>query len=180
MGIPRRERALVLCGMMGSGKSSVGRRLARRLGWEFIDTDSRIESTRGRSVAEIFSNEGEAVFRRFEREVLADLPCRAAVIALGGGTMLAEENRDVLRRKGTLVWIDAAPEVLAARIRSIGPRPLLAGLDREGRIERLRELRAEREAAYAEADLRVRTDECQSPEEACGVVLRALGWEPSA
>ena len=179
MGSAERDRALLLCGMMGVGKTQVGRLLASRLGWEFVDTDERIETGLGRPVARIFADAGEAAFRALEREVLERLPAQSAVIALGGGAVVASENRDVLRQRGTLVWLDAEPEVLAARIGDGEERPLLAGLDAEARVARLRELRAEREPAYACADLRVATDD-STPESVCDQVLAALGWEDAA
>lgn len=179
MGSAGRDRALLLCGMMGAGKSQVGRLLASRLGWEFVDTDERIEAGQQRSVARIFAEEGEAAFRALEREVLEGLPARSAVIALGGGAVVAAGNRDLLRERGTLVWLDAEPEVLAERIGDASERPLLAGLDAEARVARLRELRAEREPAYARAGVRVPTDG-STPERVCDRVLAALGWEDAA
>jgi shikimate kinase len=179
MGSAGRDRALLLCGMMGVGKTQVGRLLASRLGWEFVDTDERIESGQKRSVARIFAEEGEQAFRALEREVLEQLPGQAAVIALGGGAVVAPENRALLRERGTLVWLDAEPEVLAARIGEREERPLLAGLDAEARVVRLRELRAEREPSYACADLRIATDDT-TPQRVCDGLLAALGWEDAA
>lgn len=169
----------MLVGMMGSGKTSVGRLLARRLGWEFIDTDELVEAEGAQAIAEIFAREGEARFRARERKVLEALPRQNAVIALGGGAPVCASNRALLRSKGTLVWLDAQPEALAARVGPAAGRPLLAGLDGRGRLERIRALRAEREAAYAECDLRVPTDDC-TPQQVCNAVLSALGWEDAA
>ena len=166
----------MLCGMMGSGKTDVGRLLAERLDWEFVDTDDQIEREQARSVAEIFAEEGEPSFRAHERAVLERLPARRAVVALGGGAVVAAENRALLREHGTVVWLDAEPEVLARRIGAGAARPLLADLDAEERVERLRELRAEREPFYADAGLRVATDDRTLPE-VRDAVLRALGWE---
>jgi shikimate kinase len=174
-----RDRTLLLAGMMGAGKSSVGKLLAARLGRPFIDTDDRIAARAGRSLPEIFAGEGEAGFRARERAVLAELPESGAVIALGGGAPVADENRRLLRGKGVLVWLDARPETLAQRVGEAAGRPLLAGLDGPGRTERLRHLREERASAYAGADLRVETDG-RTPEEVCAEVLRALGWERAA
>jgi shikimate kinase len=171
--------ALLLTGMMGAGKTTVGRLLARRLGWDFLDTDTCIEERLGLRVSEIFARQGEASFRAAERAVLADLPERSAVIALGGGALIADENRALARAKGTVVWLTADPGTLGERIAPDGDRPLLAGLDAHGRSERLRGLAAEREPAYAEAHLRVATDGC-TPEQVCEAVLKALGWEEHA
>lgn len=179
MGRATRDRALLLTGMMGAGKSSAGRALAARLGWEFIDTDERVERRAGLSISELFQSEGEAHFRRFEREVLCELPDRRAVVALGGGAVVSDQNRRILRAKGVLVWLDARPETLAERVAEDGERPLLAGAVGAARVERLRSLQAERAGAYARADVRVETDG-KSPAEVCQAVLRALGWECAA
>jgi shikimate kinase len=158
---------------MGSGKSRVGRALASRLGWDFVDTDERVEKAAGMRISEIFAREGEAAFRRLESEALAALPARRCVVALGGGAVVSADNRRVLREKGRLVWLDAAPETLAERIGDSQKRPLLAGLDAEGRVARLAQLRAERLAAYSEAELHVRTDGL-SVEESAAAVHAAL------
>ena len=179
MGRAKRDRTILLSGMMGSGKSSVGRALAERLGWEFIDTDERVESERGLKVEEIFRQQDEAAFRQLERSVLESLPSRNAVVALGGGAVIAAEIRSLLRTKGTLVWLEAKPETLAARIGNTDSRPLLAGAEGAGRIERLRTLQSERAEAYASAEVRVSTDE-KNVEEVCSAVLVALGWEKAA
>ncbi len=179
MGSARRDRSILLTGMMGTGKTSVGRLLGRRLGWRFIDTDERVEAHAAVPVRTIFERDGEARFRELERAVLEELPTRRAVIALGGGAVVAAENRTLLRDKGTLVWLDADPEVLAARLPADDERPLLAGLEGAARVERLRQLRNERLAAYRSAELRVATDD-RTPEAVCAAVLCALGREDAA
>ena len=169
-----RDRSVLLTGMMGAGKSRVGRALASRLGFEFVDTDALVEKAAGMTVAEIFAREGEAGFRKRERAVLAGLPERRCVVALGGGTVVAEENRALLRGKGHLVWLDAPPEVLVERIGDARDRPLLAGLDRAGRIAKLAALAAERAPAYAQAELRVATDG-RPVDGICAEIAAALG-----
>ena len=164
---------VLLAGMMGSGKSAVGGILARRLGWRFIDTDREIEASARASVAQIFANEGEPRFRERERDALRALPASGAVVALGGGAVVEAGNREILAAKGTLVWLDASPEALAARTGADSGRPLLAGLDREGRIARLRDLAAARRPAYAQAALRIDTDG-RTPREVAEAVLQAL------
>lgn len=158
MGSSERDRCVLLCGLMGSGKSRVGRALASRLGWDFVDTDERVERTAGMKIAEIFARDGEAAFRRLESEALAALPTQRCVVALGGGAVISAENRRVLREKGTLVWLDAAPETLVQRMGESQKRPLLAGLDRAARVARVAALREERLSAYSDAAIRVVTD----------------------
>lgn len=150
---------IVLVGLMGSGKSAVGRLLARRLGRPLVDTDALVEAAAGCSIAEIFAAEGEAGFRRREAEAVAQAAAGDnQIIATGGGAVLRPENREVLRRSGLVIWLDADPEVLYRRARAQGlaRRPLLAGPDPLGR---LRELADARRPAYAEAaHVRIRTD----------------------
>ena len=110
---------------------------------------------------------------RRERAALEALPTHRCVVALGGGAVVAAENRRILADKGTLVWLDAAPETLVERIGDAEDRPLLAGLDRAGRIARLAALRAERHSAYAEAPIRIVTDG-RSVGEVVELVLAAL------
>jgi len=167
---------VLLAGMMGSGKSAVGRLLAKRLGWDFIDTDREIEAEAGAKVAEIFAREGEPRFREREREVLRALPGMGAVVALGGGAVVDARNREILAEKGTLVWLDASPEALAARTAGDTGRPLLAGLDRDARIARLRELAAARRDAYSHAALRIDT-EAHTPASVADAIVRVLELE---
>jgi shikimate kinase len=173
VGSGERDRSVLLTGMMGAGKSRVGRALASVLGFAFADTDLLVEEAAGMKVAEIFAREGEAGFRARERAALAALPERRCVVALGGGAVVAAENRAILAKKGRLVWLDARPETLAARIGDARERPLLAGLDRDGRIARLTALAAEREPAYRQAELRIATDG-KSVEDICAELVRAL------
>ena len=114
---------LVLVGLPGSGKSAVGRRLAQRHGAAFIDLDERIEADAGRTIPEIFANDGEATFRTLERRAVLDLgpadpdPAIARVIASGGGTVADPRNRWALYRGRASIWLDGRPEVLAQRLR---------------------------------------------------------------
>lgn len=147
-----------LLGMMGAGKSSVGRALAARLGLPFLDTDAEIERVAGCSVSEIFRREGEARFREREREAVRGALGRRAVVALGGGAVAQPAVAALLHESGVSVYLRASPEALAQRLGDAGSRPLLAGRDAAGRLARLRELLAEREAAYAAAEIVVDTD----------------------
>jgi shikimate kinase len=158
MGSGEHDRSVLLSGLMGAGKSRVGRALASKLDFGFVDTDRSVEEASGMKVAEVFAREGETGFRLRERAALEGLPTHRCVVALGGGAVVAAENRRILAGVGTLVWLDASPETLVERLGDAGDRPLLAGLDRAGRIARLAALRAERHSAYAEAPIRIETD----------------------
>lgn len=167
------DRSILLTGMMGAGKSAVGRRLAERLGWPFIDTDASIEREAGIPIAEIFRIRGEACFRELERQTLEALPDERAVVALGGGALSTSSNLSLVQTKGVLVWLDATPETLALRTEKEATRPLLHGLDRVARVARLRALGRERAPQYTKARLRVETDD-RSPEELAAWILSEL------
>ena len=145
---------IVLIGFMAVGKSAVGKRLARRLGRDFIDTDQLVEQRERMTIPEIFSHRGEQEFRRIESETIAELrPVRPAVIATGGGTFIDEGNRDRLRALGVVVCLVTSMETVVERARRSGKRPLAAG----GR-EQLKQLFSERMPAYRQADVLVETD----------------------
>ena len=147
---------LVLIGLMGAGKTTVGARCAERLGRPFVDTDDVVEVTAGCTVAEIFSTEGEAGFRERERRAVADVCASPAplVIACGGGAVLDAANRACLRARGVVVWLRAEPAVLAARVGSGEGRPLLTEQGAAATLERLDVLRtpAYEAAAHAAVD----------------------------
>jgi len=139
-----------LVGFMGAGKTSVGRALAKRLDWRFVDIDDQIEQRERSTVADIFAKHGEPYFRNVERSVLAEqVPLRHAVVATGGGTFVDPENRAVIKADGAAVWLDAPLDRVIARIPKDGRRPL-AG-DR-ATLERLFQ---SRHAAYLQAHLRL-------------------------
>jgi shikimate kinase len=142
---------------MGSGKSAVGRQLARVLGLDFVDSDEEVESRTGVDIPFIFEKEGESGFRRREQEVIADLTERdGIVLATGGGAIIAEDNRRLLAARGTVVYLEATIAQQVTRTRHGRERPLLTGRDPE---ETLRELMAFREPLYREiADVTVQTD----------------------
>jgi shikimate kinase len=151
---------VVLVGLMGSGKTTVGRRLAARLELPFVDADEAVEATTGRTVAELFEGRGEDGFRDVEADVLATLLAgpEPLVVAAGGGVVLREANRARLAADDvTVVWLDANPAFLASRVERKAHRPLLAG--DESPREVLTRLHAERAALYAEvADLVVEVE----------------------
>jgi shikimate kinase len=139
---------IFLVGLMGAGKSTVGRILARRLGKRFVDSDHEIEKRNGVTIPVIFEIEGEDGFRRREQEVLADLAQENdLVLSTGGGIVLKPENREVLRNHGFVVYLNARPELLAERTRHDRTRPLL---NVEDPLTRLRELYAVRDPLYRE------------------------------
>jgi shikimate kinase len=158
--------------MMGAGKSSVGRALAARLGREFVDTDAEIEKAAGASVREIFEREGEAVFRARERAAIDALAGRPVVVALGGGAIAQPGAAERLAASGTVVWLRARPETLAARVGDADARPLLRGLGPEARIARIAELAAAREASYRTARIAVDTDELDAERVAAAIAER--------
>jgi shikimate kinase len=140
---------ITLVGMPGSGKTTVGRQLARRLGLPFFDSDHVIEERIGCSIRDYFAREGEAAFRDLEQQVLADLAQGpAAVIATGGGAVLREANRAALRQGGRVVYLRSSPEELYRRLKNDTTRPLLQVADPLGK---LRELYAQRDPLYREA-----------------------------
>ena len=142
------RRPVFLVGMMGAGKTTIGRGLARLLGREFLDLDHEIEGRCGVRVAHIFDIEGEEGFRRRECSVLEECSCRPdLVLATGGGAVLAPENRSVLKARGVVVYLRATPEELYSRVARDRNRPLLQTADPQARI---RELVALREPLYEE------------------------------
>ena len=151
-------RSIVLVGMMGAGKSSIGRRLASRLNIPFVDADTEIERAAGMSVADIFARHGEADFRSGEARVIARLlKGGPQVQATGGGAVMNADTRAAIKAKGVSIWLTAEVDVLMRRIhKRRHERPMLQTADPAAR---LRELLAEREPAYALSDLTVQSRE---------------------
>lgn len=138
MALNREGAPIFLVGMMGAGKTTVGRELAKRLGRRFADCDHEIEARTGVGIPVIFEIEGEEGFRRRETQELDELSRqRDIVVATGGGIVLAEENRAILRERGTVIYLDVAPEVLFERTRHDRNRPLLQVENPRARIEAL-------------------------------------------
>ena len=165
---------IILTGFMGTGKSTVGRRLARRLGWTFVDVDRLIEAGAKMPVARIFAERGEPVFRRLERRAIGRvIRGHEQVIATGGGAFVSPQSRAALRVSGPVVCLTARPQVILARVgRRLETRPLLAGrpagwpaqAGHPSPLGRIRTLLAQRAAAYARADLTLDTSD-RSPDE---------------
>jgi shikimate kinase len=166
------ERPIVLVGLMGAGKTAVGRRLARRLGLPFADADAEIEAASGLTIAEIFELYGEPHFRDGERRVIARLiagPRR--VIAAGGGAFMDEATRALILDRCIGVWLDAEVDLLAERVGRRDHRPLLK--DRAP-AELLASLAEVRNPIYAEAPIAVRSGP-RSPDEIVDEIVEALG-----
>lgn len=165
------ERTIVLVGMMGAGKSAVGRQLAQRLKLPFYDADHEIERAADCSIAEIFRQYGEAYFRAGERRVIARLleegPC---VLATGGGAFMDPETRAMMKNRTLTVWLNADFDVLWERVSRRSHRPLLKTEDPKGT---LRQLMTDRYPVYAEADITVLSDRAPK-EETAERVLHAV------
>lgn len=153
---------------MGTGKTTVGRIIANRLNWRFMDTDSLIEQKTGRTISEIFAQQGEEAFRKLESDMVSRLRhLRSMVIATGGGVVLKPDNRDALQRSGLVVCLDAPAEAIVARLSDRTDRPLLVSADPAARVGELMEVRA---PAYAAIQHHVNTAG-HSPEEIAQEVL---------
>ena len=151
----RLDRPVVLVGLMGVGKSTVGRRLAKRLGLPFVDSDSAIEDASGFSAAEVYERFGEADFRDGERRLVARLiEGEVRVIATGGGAYVDSRTRQLLNERAITIWLDAPVDILTERTGRRDTRPLLRNGDRKGTLEKLSE---QRRPAYAEAHIHIKS-----------------------
>jgi shikimate kinase len=162
---------LVLVGMMGTGKSTVGTVLARRLGRPLIDSDAEVEARTGRTVREIFETDGEAAYRPLETEALLDALASPvpAVIAAAGGVVLSPTNRQALKEHaGLVVWLRADPAVLAGRVGRHDHRPLLDNDDPAGTLVRLA---AERTPLYAEVADVIVDEDTKTPDQIADEIL---------
>lgn len=167
------SRTIVLAGFMGTGKSSVGRRLAARLGREFVDTDALIEQEAGTSITRIFADRGEAEFRAREKRAVAVAVAvgeDGRVVAVGGGAILDRENLAAMKAGGPVVCLTARPEIVLSRVVHDTGRPLLQGPQP---LETIRGLMAERADAYARADVTIDTSDL-TPDEVVEHLLNAL------
>ena len=146
-------RLIVLVGMMGAGKSTIGRRLAARLGMPFLDADSEIEAAAGMSISDIFEVHGEPHFRDGEARVIARLlDGGPAVLATGGGAFMREDTRNRVGAKAVSIWLKADADIIMRRVRRRADRPLLQTADPEATVGRLI---SEREPIYQHADLTI-------------------------
>ena len=164
---------IAITGMMGSGKSSVGRIVARVLNMKFADTDEIIERVERMSISDIFAKKGEPYFREVETRIVKEVSQEDnQVIACGGGVVLKQENVRQLRSRGVIVNLMASPEVLHERTKQTDTRPLLEVQDR---LQELRRILKEREQFYSDCDFRVQTDNLTQEQIARQIVDFALG-----
>lgn len=163
---------IILVGFMGSGKSMVGRGLAKQLGIPFVDIDEIIVRREGKSIAKIFAELGEPYFRKVEKGVTSEVCKRAdsCVIATGGGTLMAPDSRAALKKTGTLVWLKVSLAKVLERTKNHPVRPLLK---EENPQEKILSLLALREPLYAQADLMVETDQ-RSVEQVIQEILKKI------
>ena len=154
------KRTIALVGMMGAGKTSVGRRLAARLGVSFRDADHEIEQAAGCTISDIFERYGEPAFRDGERRVIARLLSEVPhVLAVGGGAYIDGETRGHMKDQALTIWIKAPAEVLAARVARRDNRPLLRVANPGERLERIKRMLADREPIYSQADLIISSED---------------------
>ena len=173
---------IVLIGFMGTGKSAVGRVLARRTGWRHLDTDLEIERAAGKPIPQIFAEDGEAAFREQEAAFLASLGhSDNLILSTGGGTPLRAENAALLKQLGTVVWLRVAPSAILARVaHSLHERPLLAAHSADP-LRRIESLLAVREPQYAAlADIVLETSDCVSSEEGAARLMAQLSLPEKA
>ena len=162
---------LYLIGMMGAGKTTVGRLLASELGYRFLDTDEVITASAKRSINQIFAEDGEAEFRQLESNVLSQISTYTKLtVATGGGIVLKRQNWSYLHQ-GLIVWLDASAELLYNRLKEDTTRPLLQD---SNPLLKLRNILEQRESLYALADLRITLTESETPEEIAKRVITEI------
>jgi len=173
--LPVPDRPIVLVGLMGVGKSTVGKRLARRLGMDFVDSDSEIELAADHSIAEIFARFGEESFRDGERRVIARLiEGPPKVIATGGGAFMNERTRALILEKTIAIWLDADVATLAERVSRRDTRPLLKDKDP---FLLLRDLAGARNPVYAQAHIHVRSQAMPHERAVQRIIDALVEWE---
>ncbi len=162
---------LYLVGMMGAGKTSVGKQLAQQLNYRFFDIDDLIERVAGQTINEIFAGAGESAFRQLENQVLGELSAYTySVIATGGGIILRQENWSYLHH-GLIVWLDAPVDILISRLAEDTTRPLLKD---PNPALKLQTLLNERQRLYAQADLRITVGNEETPEQVAARVIEEI------
>ena len=167
----RQQVPIFLVGFMGAGKSTIGKVLAKRLGYTFLDSDAIIESAAGRPIPEIFADLGEDEFRKLERQTLISMTgLSSVVVALGGGAFVAQENREILRAIGISVWIECPLDLCWSRVSKETHRPLLKSYSEMAR------LLENRQPSYEQADLKVQTG-ARPPSRVVWEIVELLGLE---
>jgi shikimate kinase len=162
---------IFLIGLMGTGKTTVGDVLAKKLGYTFVDTDALIEKIAGKTINEIFADDGEDHFRQLEAQVLSELSAYTKLtIATGGGIVLRQFNWSYLHH-GLVVWLDAPVEVLIARLQNDTTRPLLQGANPAQALQKLLDERLRR---YAEADLHIHVTATDTPEQLASRIIAEI------
>ena len=170
------KKTIVLVGMMGAGKTAVGRALAQRLGVSFLDSDAEIEVAANRTVPEIFERDGEPFFRTKETQIIERLLAeKRCVLSTGGGAFLSEQNRMNISGKGISVWLDADLELLWNRVRNKDTRPLLRTPNPKSTLQ---DIYDQRVPTYALADMTVVSEEEYSIEDMVDRVVEALTTRP--
>ena len=174
---PETFPGVVLVGFMGSGKSSVGREIARKTGADFVDMDIWIEKKEGCTIKEVFSKGGEAAFRKMEKAALEQiLAVKGRVVAAGGGAFLCDENRKLMKAYAPVVYLEVNAETVMRRLAGDEERPLLQEVDKEAVV---RDLLEKRIPEYRKADYAVSAD--GSPTDIAGLIIDFLdGWEGEA
>ena len=172
----RLKKTVVLIGMMGAGKTAVGKALAAMLGVPFLDSDEEIETAAARTIAEIFERDGEPFFRTKETQVISRLlDTERGILSTGGGAFLAPQNREVIAEKGVAVWLNADLDLLWSRVRHKTTRPLLQTPNPQESLRALYEVRV---PVYALADLKVDAKPQYSIEDMASAVVKALLSRP--
>ena len=169
------HKTVVLVGMMGAGKTAVGKALAARLGAPFLDSDAEIECAANMTIAEIFARDGEAFFRDRETEVISRLLDQHGILSTGGGAFLSERNRQMITDRGVSVWLNAGLSVLWGRVKHKDTRPLLRT---SNPYQTLKELYEVRVPMYEKADLSVTAQANYSIETTTGKVIDTLLTRP--
>jgi len=160
---------------MATGKSKVGRIIAKQLGWKFIDTDDEIETMAGRTISDIFASEGEAYFRKLEMQVINRVTTlKNFVIALGGGAVVGDENWKKISQSGLTIRIKASPEVVLTRTIDKQNRPLLSNYDKDEKLQRIKAIMDDREPYYARADLHFVSTEEAPPAAVAAAIMSTI------